>query len=156
MKNLTLIAAVVVAFTMNACAQKSDSKNVPEKVISTFNEKFPDAKKVEWELENESEWEAEFKWNGKEYSANFSTDGEWHETEHEIKESEIPSNIRAILDQNFSDYEIEGAEIAETPSGKSYEMEIEVGEEEYEVTIDAKGNLTKKKENEEGDENDED
>jgi hypothetical protein len=35
-------------------------------------------------------------------------------------------------------------------------MGIEVGEEEYEVTIDAKGNLTKKKENEEGDENDED
>ena len=107
-------------------------------------------------MENDSEWEAEFKWNGKEYSANFSTDGEWRETEYEIKENEIPSNIRAILDQNFSDYEIEEPEVAETPSGKSYEMEVEVGEEEYEVTIDPQGILTKKKESEENDENDED
>ena len=60
------------------------------------------------------------------------------------------------FDQNFSDYEIEEPEVAETPSGKSYEMEIEVGEEEYEVTIDPQGNLTKKKEGEENDENDED
>lgn len=156
MKNLMLITVLWVAFSMQSCAQKSDSKDVPEKVLSAFNAKFPDAKKVEWEMENVSEWEAEFKWSGKEYSANFSTNGEWRETEYEIKETEIPSNIRAILDQKFSDYEIEEAEVAEAPSGKSYEMEIEVGEEEYEVTIDTQGNLTKKKKSEENDENDED
>jgi hypothetical protein len=155
MKNLMLITVLLVAFSMQSCSQKSDSINVPEKVVSAFNVKFPDAKKVEWEMENDSEWEAEFKWNGKEYSANFSTDGEWHETEYEIKETEIPSNIRAILDQNFSDYEIEEPEVAETPSGKSYEMEIKVGEEEYEVAIDTKGNITKKKESEENDDDDE-
>jgi hypothetical protein len=156
MKHLMLITVLSVAFSMQSCAQKSNSKNSPEKVFSAFKAKFPDAKKVEWEMENDSEWEAEFKLNGKEYSANFSTDGEWRETEYEIKESEIPSNIRAILDQNFSDYEIEEPEVAESSSGKSYEMEIEVGEEEYEVTIDTQGNLTKKKESEENDENDED
>lgn len=156
MKNLMLITVLSVAFSMQSCAQKSDSKDVPEKVLSAFNTKFPDAKKVEWEMENDSEWEAEFKWNGAEYSANFSTNGEWRETEYEIKETEIPSNIRAILDQNFSDYKIEEPEVAETPSGRSYEMEIEVGKEEYEVTIDTQGNLTKKKESEENDENDED
>lgn len=156
MKNLMLITVLLVAFNMQSCAQKSDNKNIPEKLLSAFNAKFPDAKKVEWEMESDSEWEAEFKWNGKEYSANFSTDGEWRETEYEIKESEIPFNIRAILDQNFSDYEIEAPEISETSTGKSYEMEIEAGEEEYEVTIDTKGNLTKKKESEEKDENDED
>jgi hypothetical protein len=155
MKNLTLIAALVMAVTMNSCAQKSDSESVPEKVLSAFNAKFPDAKKVEWEMENDSEWEAEFKWNEKKYSANFSTDGEWRETEYGIKETEIPSNIRAILDQNFSDYEIEEPEIAETPSGKSYEMEVEVDDDEFEVTIDSKGNLSKKKESEETNDDDE-
>ena len=154
MKNLMLITVLSVAFSMQSCAQKSDSKNPPEKVFSAFKAKFPDAKKVEWEMENDSEWEAEFKLNGKEYSANFSAEGEWLETEYEIKESEIPSNIRAILNQSFSDYEIEELEVAETPSGKSYKMEIEAGEEEYEVTIDTKGNLTKKKESEEHDDED--
>jgi hypothetical protein len=155
MKNVMLITALSIAFILPSCAQKSESKKVPEKVLTAFNAKFPDAKEAEWEMENESEWEAEFKSNGQEYFANFSTEGEWLETEYEIKESEIPSSVRAILDQNFSDYEIEESEIAETPMGKSYEMEIETGEEEFEVTIDAKGNLlTKKKEIEETDEND--
>ncbi|PIB34966.1 hypothetical protein BFP72_05950 [Reichenbachiella sp. 5M10] len=155
MKNLMLITVLLIAFIMQSCAQKSDSKNVPEKVLSAFKAKFPDAKKVEWEMENDTEWEAEFKRNGKEYSANFGTDGEWSETEYEIKASEIPANIRAILDQNFSDYEIEEPEVTETPQGNSYEMEIEAGEEEFEVAIDTKGKLTKKKE-EEDEDNEED
>ena len=70
------------------------------------------------------------------------------------KTSEIPSNIKNILDNNFEDYDIESAEISETAQGKSYEFEIEVDEQEYEVTIDHKGNLTKKIEEEnESDEN---
>jgi len=154
MKNLVLITVLLVAFSMQSCAQKSDSKDAPEKVLTSFKAKFPDAEKTKWEMETDSEWEVEFNWKGKEYSANFSTDGEWRETEYEIKETEIPSNIRAILDQNFPDYEIEDAEIAETPAGKYYEMEIEAGEEAYEVTIDVKGNLTKNKESEENDKND--
>jgi len=148
MKNPALIMTLVVAIAMQSCGNKEDNR-APEKVKAAFNQKFPKAKKVEWEKENESEWEAEFKVDGEEYSANFSSDGEWMETEYEIKESEIPANIRAILNQNFTDYKIEEPEIAETPAGKSYEMEIEMGEEEFEVTIDSKGNLTKKKNSEE-------
>lgn len=152
MKKITILMLGSVMALSQACAQT----NAPENVKTAFSKKFPNAKKVKWDKENETEWEAEFKMKGKEYSANFGTDGEWRETEYEIKASEIPSNIRAILNQNFNDYEIEDPAIAETPSGKSYEMEIEVGEEEYEVTIDSEGNLTKKKESEENDENDED
>lgn len=151
MKNIILTMALTMAISTASCAQQ---KEVPQKVKTAFAQKFPNAKKVSWDMEDESEWEAEFKMNGKEYSANFSVNGEWKETEYEIKKSEIPANIQAILDQNFSDYDIEGAEIAETASGKSYEFEIEVGEEEFEVVIDAQGKLTKKKESddEEGDE----
>jgi hypothetical protein len=51
----------------------------------------------------------------------------------------------AILNQNFADFEMEEAEIAETASGKSYEFELEVGEEEFEVIIDTQGKLNKSK-----------
>lgn len=91
-----------------------------------------------------------------EYSANFDTEGNWKETEYEIKNSELPSNIRNILDKNFTDYEISDGEVVETSSGKSYELELEVGEEELDVTIDPLGNFTKKQESDEIDENDED
>ena len=89
--------------------------------------------------------------DGKEYSANFSLNGDWMETEYEIKESAIPANIKTILDNNFSNYEIEEAEIAETSSGNSYEFEIEQGEEVFEVVIDAQGNVSQKKKDEEDD-----
>ena len=151
-----LITTIVLAFYMQSCAQQSGKQQVPEEVQIAFKAKFPKAKKVEWEREDDSEWEAEFKWNGKKYSAAFNNDGEWLETEHEIEESEIPSNIRAVLDENFSDYEIEESEMAETANGQAYELEIEVDEEEFEVIIDSNGNLTKKAESEEDEENDED
>ncbi|HPQ20809.1 MAG TPA: PepSY-like domain-containing protein [Saprospiraceae bacterium] len=156
MKNLMLIAVLSVAFSMQLCAQKSDSKNVSEKVKTAFSTKFPDAQKIKWQLEDETEWEAEFKMNGREYSANFDTEGNWKETEYEIKNSELPSNIRNILDKNFTDYEISDGEVVETSSGKSYELKLEVGEEELDVTIDPLGNFTKKQESDEIDENDED
>lgn len=115
MKNLIPITALTVAFTMQSCAQKLENKEVPEKVLTAFNARFPDVKRAEWEKESASVWEAEFKRDGKDYSSNFNIDGSWLETEYEIKASEIPANIRATLDQNFSDYEIEESEIADTP-----------------------------------------
>ena len=138
---------------MTSCG--SGERNVPPNVLTAFNAKFPDAKSVEWEMEDEAEWEAEFEWKGKEYSANFSTAGDWMETEYEIAESEVPTTIRDILSANFEQYEIEEVEIAETVKGQVYEFEIEVGEEELEVAVNLKGEVTIKV-IEEHEENDED
>jgi hypothetical protein len=141
-----------VAVSLQSCAQKKEEVKVPEKVKTSFNDKFPNAKKVEWEKEKDTEWEAEFKIDGQEFSAKFSSTGEWMETEQEVKKSEVPSAVLDILDQNFTGYEIEEVESVETPSDKSFEFEIEVDEEEFEVMIDSNGTLTKKKELEENDE----
>lgn len=156
MKNLSLILILAIAFFTQSCAQDEAGKDTPAAVKSAFSQKFPKAKKVKWEKENANEWEAEFKMNGKEYSANFASNGDWTETEYEIRKSDIPADIMAILDANFTDYEIEEAEVAETAAGKSYEFEIEQGEEEFEVVIDAQGKLTRKKEDEKNENDDED
>ena len=58
-----------------------------QKMIEAFNANFPDAKKVKWKIEDTIEWEAEFRMNRKEYSANFNNNGEWQETEYELKKS---------------------------------------------------------------------
>lgn len=149
MKFLTLITTLSIVFTMQSCAQKSEEEKVPEKVLNAFKQKFPEAKIVECEMEGESEWEAGFKLNGKEYSSNFNTDGEWIETGYEIDNSEIPTNILSLIDQNFSEYEIEEFEIIESPSGKSYKAELEIDEKEVEVLFDSQGNIITKRESEE-------
>ncbi|GAL64575.1 PepSY-like domain-containing protein [Algibacter lectus] len=98
---------------------------------------------MKWEKENATEWEAEFKMNKIEYSANFFEDGTWKETEHEIDENDIPQNVKAALASSFPGYEMEEAEISETQNGTVYEFEIEKDETEMEVAIDANGKVVK-------------
>ena len=49
--------------------------------------------------------------NGQEYSANFSSDEIWMETEHEINKKDIPAAVKQTLDSKFNGYDIEEAEI---------------------------------------------
>ncbi|HQH42100.1 MAG TPA: hypothetical protein PK825_10175, partial [Bacteroidales bacterium] len=50
-----------------------NGQNVPEAVKTAFAKQFPNATKVKWSKENDKEWEAEFKTDGKAYSANFDS-----------------------------------------------------------------------------------
>ena len=124
MKNLILLIMIASIVSLNSCCQLS--KGVPEKVTSSFIQKFPDVQNVKWEKENDQEWEAEFEMDGKEYSANYNIDGTWLETEYAVKD--IPAAIQATLDSEFPGFEIEESEISETPKGTFYEFEMKKGE----------------------------
>jgi uncharacterized membrane protein YkoI len=141
MKTLNLIAVAFAVMSFTACAQKTTA---PENVVNAFTQKFPNAKSVKWDKENETEWEAEFKLKGEEYSANFSTDGTWKETEHEIETSTIPANVKQTLDSEFAGYKIEEAEISETAEGTVYEFELKKDKTEMEVAISPDGTVVKK------------
>ncbi|QHI36154.1 hypothetical protein IMCC3317_15130 [Kordia antarctica] len=141
MKSLKIILAAFLICTLVAFTSGGDK--APQKVKQAFAKKFPTAKKVKWEKENDSEWEAEFKMNKVEYSANFLENGTWKETEHEIEEKAIPKNVKAALMTVFPGYEIEEAEISETKDGMVYEFEIEKGEIEMEVAINSSGKVVK-------------
>jgi len=137
--------SIGLLLSASAIAQKPSQQNIPTAVKTAFSQKFPTAKKVIWNLESASEWEAEFKQGGKEYSANFSTDGTWQETEQEIKKANLPEAIKQTLAKDFTGYNIEKAEISETSDGSVYELAVEKGEEELELVFDAKGKLIEKK-----------
>lgn len=144
---VTLIFGVI---TLTACGQ---NKQVPSAVKTAFSSKFKAAKHVKWDKENDEAWEAEFKMNNTSYSANFSNEGEWMETEHEVDMNDLPQAISQTLKEQFADYEIEEAEISETPNGTYYEFEMEKGETDMEVAIDEQGKVVKStREQEEDDE----
>jgi len=147
---IVMLLISTMAFT--ACGQK---ENVPAKVKTAFEQKFPHATNISWDKENATEWEAEFKMDGKEYSANFDANGNWKETEYEISKSEIPAAVKATLDKDFKGYKIEEAEISETSAGTVYEFQLEKGNTEMEVAISPNGKLIKKEAKEEGDEENE-
>lgn len=141
-KSIFVIA--VLAISLVACGQTP-----PKSVTDNFNSKFSGATKVKWDQEEENEWEAEFKMNGSEMSANFDNAGRWMETEKEMKARQLPSAVQNAVKMQFAGYEIEEASEIETPDFKGYELGIEKGNEEFEVLVNADGKITKKTEEEE-------
>ena len=140
MKHLISLTMIFAALSLSACGQ---SNQVPNKVKKAFEQKFPNASKVSWDKENASEWEAEFKMNGEEFSANFKQDGTRLETEYEIEKSELPASVKQALNSEFKGYDIEEAEMSETVDGKMYEFELEKGERSLEVSISPQGEIQK-------------
>ncbi len=154
MKKVSILLLGLVMLFTQACAQ--NNSKVPAKIKAAFTQKFPTAKKAKWDKENATEWEVEFKMNGEEYSANFTSDGVWKETEHEIEKSDIPAAVKQTLDNEFAGYDIEEAEISETPDGKVYEFALEKDDTDMEVAISPDGSIVKKEVKKENDEEDND
>ena len=144
MKNKKYIIGLPIALILGlgiyAFAQQTSA---PLRVQASFVKKFPNVKKVTWDKESEKEWEAEFKMDGIEYSANFLEEGTWKETEHEIKKNDIPESVLATLQTQFSGYSIDGVELLENPNGSQYEIGLEKEKEEIEVLIGTDGQLIK-------------
>ena len=123
-------------------AQKIAADKVPASVTSAFNEKFPNATKSGWEMENANEYEASFKLNGESVSANFDNTGKWLETETEIKVSELPAAIQSKLSKDFADFKIkEASKVESLKNGSCFEAEIENGETTFEVQFASDGKI---------------
>ena len=94
-KTTTHAAATQKKAPTHAVAAKK--KTPPQAVVAAFNQKFANVKDVDWGMEKNGQWEAEFDQNKAEMSANFSADGKWVETETEIKVAELPAAVRTAL-----------------------------------------------------------
>lgn len=139
MKATIFLFATVSLLINTACAQE-----VPENVKSSFNSKFPNATEIKWEQEHKNEWEAEFKVNGVDYSANFNSEGEWKETEHEVKIDQLPKAAQTTLSTEFASYKVIEAEVIETPKFKGFEIKLKNSNSVIEVVMDENGKVLKK------------
>ncbi len=136
-KNLWILAALLISFSMTACSQS----RVPAAVKTAFSQKFPTVKKAHWAREGKTEWEAEFSFNGKDMSANFDLQGQWKETETELPDAHLAAAVMETLSSRFAGYTVKDVSFTETPQYSAYEIVIEKGDSKLEVTIDKKGNL---------------
>ncbi len=148
MKNL-LPAALILALSASACAQKMNETDVPQPVRTSFAKQFPKAESPKWELEDKTDYEVNFKQAGQKISAKYSAAGTWMETEQKIAAAELPEPVRKAIAANYADHKMEGAEKAETPEGTLYEVDLEKGEHEMEVVFNADGKVLKTKMEEE-------
>lgn len=141
MKNLILLIAASALISLSVSAQTS--KIVPVLVKTAFSQKFTKATDVKWGKEGKTEWEAEFKLDGKPFSANFDTKGKWLETEYSIATSEIPAVVKTVINKDYAAYKMKGSDVSETPKGKVYEITFVKGTKNMEVVFDTNGKIIK-------------
>ena len=134
-------ALLSLTLSVTACAQDKGEVIVPEPVKAAFAKQFPKAEGAKWEMEDKTDYEAEFKMNVSKYSAKFDAKGTWIETEHKIKQEELPAPVQQALKSNYADHKVEGAEVAETPEGTIYEVALEKADHEMEVVFNAAGKV---------------
>lgn len=70
---------------------------------------------------------------------------EWVRSEWDIRYSELPETVRAVLENNYQDYKIDDITFVESPQGEWYKVELEEkhGEKEITVRINGAGDILK-------------
>jgi len=100
----------------------------PVATQNNFKQKFPAVEKVKWEKEKKGGYEASFKSNGVKYSALFSDNGEWLQTETDLGFKNLPNNVKKSFSKTYLVGSAKGASKIETSKGDvKYEVEFRPG-----------------------------
>lgn len=141
MKNNFFVLIAVIAISLSANCQ---SLKVPSVVKNAFAAKYPGATNVEWGKENAKEYEAEFKLNNENVSANFGLDGTWIESETVIPITNLPAAVSSAVIQKNPGATITMAEKLEMPGGKLlYEVFFKINGKKKSIELNADGSLAK-------------
>jgi hypothetical protein len=135
--NKIILTALFLLYTVASSFAQSKT---PQAVSEAFIKKFPNATHVKWEKENTHEFEASFRWNGVNYSANFSDSGEWFETESSIVFNDLPKNVQANFNASHPNVKVKEVDKIETSKGETqFEFEIKQGMKTLELLYNSDG-----------------
>lgn len=143
MKKVAIVLATVLTIAVQVHAQEIEGRDVPVNAKNSFVKKYS-GKNARWEKEGDK-YEATFKKGGKEISILIDAEGNIVETETEISKKDLPPAILATLMKDYTGYEIEEAAQIDANAATTYEVEVEVGEETFDLIFNTKGKLLKKK-----------
>ena len=143
MKHVILFS--ISLFTLSCSnAQKPSKEAVPQNVKDAFALRYPTVKIKEWEREEDG-FEAEFKMNKIEMSANFSSYGVFQEVEQEIKVTELPKAVVEYCTKTYAGYKMsEAAKITDAAGVVKFEAEMAKGKEHFDAIFSANGTFESK------------
>lgn len=121
-----------------------DENHVPQmtpSLIEAFiQEKYPDARILE--IENEKGmWEVDILDNHIQKSVYFDLQHQWVYTSWDVRTAELPELVLTALTNAYAGYYIDDAEYVEHADGAFYLIELEKGNHELKVKLDAAGNF---------------
>ena len=139
-----LALAMCGMFAFTSCDNDDDNYLPDQTITKAFDEKYPNAGKVEWETKSGYEV-AEFHVSGNETEAWFDNKGNWVMTKTEINFGLLPEPVRLSLnsgqykDWNKKDFD----KLERSNAATVYVIEVEQGEQEFDLYYTENGTLLK-------------
>lgn len=135
---------VTVLFSGFLFAQDIQVNQVPQVVVNQFQNDFPKAKDIEWELSN-NVYNVDFEigW-GNDYEAWYSAEGKLIKVEEEISKNDLPNAVTQAIGKNYPDFRIDDVEKVTEGNKIHYKVEIENREMEQVLHMDPDGNVVTK------------
>lgn len=141
---LAMLTLGVSAWMLQSCDDDDDLSVVPAELSASFSDKYPQATRVEWEMEN-GYYVAEFYENGWEKSAWFTSEGIWQLTETDMRFADLPDAVQtAFRASTYATWEVEDVDMVERPEMEVvYVIEVELYDQEVDLFYTADGILVK-------------
>jgi len=146
MKQVFLTGSFTLALFANiATAQDLPQSQVPSSVVNSFQESFPTAFDVEWELDGEN-YKVEFETGilGKDHDAWYDKTGRLIRHKEEISKDELPQKVLARINSDFSGYRIDDVKKIAEGNTTTYTLELKSATQEWKVAFDSEGNVLRK------------
>jgi len=124
---LKRIIPMLIGFTLVTFVASAQFVDVPDVVLKAFDQKFADAKQVEW-LHNIGKPEVRFVQNEKKCKARFTSKGVWEETETKITETELPTEVAdGFHKSKYNDWPVKEVSRFDRPGGITYKISVSKG-----------------------------
>ncbi len=143
-KSYFIFALLFGAFTAQSCENDGLRQSGNPKVEQTFQSKYPDVTRVEWEKEGKY-WVVDFYKNSMEHEAWFDQEGVWWLTEIDLPYKSLPEAVKtAFAASEYHSWRIDDIDMIELKDKKTlYVLEIEKSEQEFDLQYLADGTLLK-------------
>lgn len=132
---------VALLGTAAVSAQDMNANDVPSDIRTSFEQTYPNAKDVEWEMEGDS-FKVEFEIAREDHEIWYTSEGNTSKMEQEISENDLPNAVKSVIAGNYEGYTIDSVEMIEENGSTTYEVELEKrGDDDKEVVCDADGTV---------------
>lgn len=145
MNSKLIWSAIIIALTTTgAIAQDIPQSQVPAVVVNSFQQKFPKAKKVDWELKGNI-YEAEFEIGlfGTDQEAWFQQNGKLVRYKTDFGKRDLPNKVLDRVKRDFPGYSIEDVTKITAEQKVSYAFEVKNRNDEWKLVLDPQGNVLK-------------
>lgn len=144
-KTILIVSFAFTCFANTAFGQDIPQSQVPSVIVNNFQQTFPKAFDVEWELKGDN-YKVEFETGllGTDHEAWYDKAGKLVRHKEEISKNDLPQKVLAKISSDFSGYRTDDIEKITEGDKVIYKLELKSFTEEWKVAFDSEGNVINK------------